>query len=279
MYTTTQKENQTAENVTPAAVSPIRLQPKLSIGAVNDPMEYEADAMADKVMSMHELPSVAAGNAGGIQRKCSHCEEEEKVQRKPLASFIQRKESSAVTVASDSVSNQINATKGSGSSMDRHTQSFMQNRFGTDFNDVKIHTGGEAIQMNRELSAKAFTVGNDIYFNEGQYNPNSDEGKHLLAHELTHTVQQSDLVLKKVQKKCTSEAPDKDETIYTTGEGEAKKKYSYAEESSAEAFISKHPELNLICHKIKEAAGYVFTIYLKSKSPDPSPKDPEKKIT
>ena len=185
MYTTTQKENQTAENV-----SPIRLQPKLSIGAVNDPMEYEADAMADKVMSMHELPSVAAGNAGGIQRKCSHFEEEEKVQRKPLASFIQRKESSSGIVASDAVSNQINASKGSGSSMDSNTQSFMQSRFGADFSDVKIHTGGEAIQMNRELNAKAFTVGNDIYFNEGQYNPGSGEGKHLLAHELTHTVQQ-----------------------------------------------------------------------------------------
>ncbi|MBL7746614.1 MAG: DUF4157 domain-containing protein, partial [Chitinophagaceae bacterium] len=48
----------------------------------------------------------------------------------------------------------------------------------------------ESVQLNRELSAKAFTVGNDIYFNDGQYNPNSSEGKHLLAHELTHTVQQ-----------------------------------------------------------------------------------------
>jgi Domain of unknown function (DUF4157) len=159
---------------------------------VNDPLEHEADAMADKVMRMQEVPSVAATGAGGIQRKCDGCaeEEEEKVQRKPLASFIQRKESSAGTVASDAVSNQINTSKGSGSNMDSHIQSFMQSRFGADFGDVKIHTGGEAIQMNRELNAKAFTVGNDIYFNEGQYNPGSGEGKHLLAHELTHTIQQ-----------------------------------------------------------------------------------------
>jgi hypothetical protein len=94
-------------------------------------------------------------------------------------------------VASDAVSNKINASKGNGSGMDGTTQSFMQNRFGADFSDVKIHTGSEAIQMNRELNAKAFTVGNDIYFNEGQYNPDSNEGKHLLAHELTHTIQQS----------------------------------------------------------------------------------------
>ena len=198
MYTTAQKENQTASEMAPAPG--VRLQAKLSIGAVNDPLEHEADAMADKVMQMQEITSATGTATGSIQRKCAHCEEEEKLQRKPLASFIQRKESSAGTVASDSASNQINASKGSGNKMDSSTQSFMQSRFGTDFNDVKIHTGVEAIQMNRELSAKAFTVGNDIYFNEGQYNPNSNDGKHLLAHELTHTVQQGAGVSRKIQR-------------------------------------------------------------------------------
>ncbi len=190
MHSTAQKENQSADNAGPAAVSVTRIQPKLSIGAVNDPLEHEADAMADKVMGMQAIPFVPAGSAGGIQRKCAGCEEEEQVQCKSLASFIQRKESPAGTVTSDTVANKINASKGSGSSMDSNTGSFMQSRFGADFNNVKIHTGGEAIQMNRELGAKAFTVGNDIYFNKGQYNPGSADGKHLLAHELTHTVQQ-----------------------------------------------------------------------------------------
>ena len=67
----------------------------------------------------------------------------------------------------------------------------MESRFGTDFSNVKIHTGNEAVQMSRELNAQAFMVGNDVYFNEGKYRPNSDSGKHLLAHELTHAVQQS----------------------------------------------------------------------------------------
>jgi len=166
------------------------VQCSLAIGAVNDPLEQEADAMADKVISMQEVPAPSAGNASGIQRKCAACEEEEKVQRKPLAAFIQRKESSGGMVASPTVTSQINATKGKGSTMDSHTQLFMQSRFGTDFSNVNIHTDGEAIQMSRDLHAKAFTVGNDIYFNEGQYNPVSNEGRHLLAHELTHTVQQ-----------------------------------------------------------------------------------------
>jgi len=172
------------------------IQFKLSVGAVNDPLETEADAMADTIMRMPEQ--------NFIQRQCSQCEEEEKLQRKPLASFIQRKESSAGTVASEAITNQINSSKGSGSSMDSDTQRFMQSRFGTDFSHVKIHTGHESVQMNRELNAKAFTVGNDIYFNAGQYNPNSGEGKHLLAHELTHTVQQGG-VGKKAQKKKNDE--------------------------------------------------------------------------
>ncbi len=69
--------------------------------------------------------------------------------------------------------------------------SFMESRFGTDFSGVKIHTGHTAVQMNQELNAQAFTSGNDIYFNEGKYAPGSESGKHLLAHELTHTLQQS----------------------------------------------------------------------------------------
>jgi len=173
-------------------ISPLPIQCKLSIGSPDDPLEAEADAMADTVMRMPEQ--------NFIQRKCSHCEEEEKVQRKPLASFIQRKESSAGSLASDAITNQIHSSKGGGSSMDGHTQSFMQSRFGADFSHVKIHTGHESVQMNRELNAKAFTVGNDIYFNVGQYNPNSGEGKHLLAHELTHTIQQGQGVQRKIQR-------------------------------------------------------------------------------
>jgi Domain of unknown function (DUF4157) len=177
------------------ALQGISVQRKLSIGAADDPLEQEADAMADTVMRMPETPFV--------QRKCAHCEEEEKVQRKPLAAaitpFIQTKGGDG-GMASDTVTNQINTTRGSGSSMDRPTQSFMESRFGTDFSHVKIHTGDDAVQMSRELNAQAFTVGSDIYFNSGKYNPSSDSGKHLLAHELTHTVQQGGATAGMVQR-------------------------------------------------------------------------------
>ncbi len=66
------------------------------------------------------------------------------------------------------------------SAMDAGTLAFMGSRFGADFSQVKIHTGNEAVQLSRDLNAQAFTVGNDIYFNEKKYNPSSAEGKHLL---------------------------------------------------------------------------------------------------
>ena len=159
------------------------VQAKLSVGAPDDPLEHEANAMADRIMRMPEQ--------NFIQRKCSHCEEEEKAQRKPLSSFIQRKESAGGTAATDAISNQVNSSKGNGTGMEEGTKSFMETRFGTDFSDVRIHTDNGAMQMNSALSAKAFTVGSDIYFNRGEYTPASQSGKHLLAHELTHTVQQT----------------------------------------------------------------------------------------
>ena len=66
----------------------------------------------------------------------------------------------------------------------------MESGFGADFSNVRIHNNSEAHGMSKDLNAQAFTHGNDVYFNEGKYSPRSQEGKVLLAHELTHTIQQ-----------------------------------------------------------------------------------------
>lgn len=195
------------ENICTESFYHFPLQRKLSVGAIDDPLEDEADNMADKVMRMPEPNFIQRKCAdceeeekaqrkpleSFIQKKCAACEQEERAQRKPLASFIQKKETSTNNnvVASNNVSNQIQSTKGSGNVMPETTKSFMESRFGTDFSSVKIHTGNYASQLSKELSAQAFTVGNDIYFNEGKYQPESSEGKHLLAHELMHTIQQN----------------------------------------------------------------------------------------
>ncbi len=81
--------------------------------------------------------------------------------------------------------------KGSGMSLPETTQSFMGQRFGTDFNQVRIHTDHNAAVLNQHIGARAFTHGRDIFFNTGHYSPQSDTGKRLLAHELTHVIQQT----------------------------------------------------------------------------------------
>ncbi|ASU33917.1 DUF2817 domain-containing protein [Mucilaginibacter xinganensis] len=165
------------------------IQLKLTVGAANDPLEHEADAMADKVMRTPETSF--------IQRK-SECScggvDDERVHLKPLVSqitpFIQAKGYGAGTV-SNAVSGKIKSSMGGGSPIQSDTRSFMESRFGADFGNVKIHTGIGPAQLNRALNAKAFTVSNNIFFNSGQYQPETDSGKHLLAHELTHVVQQN----------------------------------------------------------------------------------------
>jgi hypothetical protein len=93
--------------------------------------------------------------------------------------------------------------------IDEQTRSFMGNRFGTDFSNVNIHTGQTAVNLNQQLNARAFTVGNDIYFNSGNYDPQSHSGKQLLAHELTHTIQQGAGIQPMIQKdgEETTETP------------------------------------------------------------------------
>lgn len=84
----------------------------------------------------------------------------------------------------------LNSTKGSGSALPKGVKTEMESGFGADFSTVKIHTDSNAVQLNQQLGSQAFATGNNIYFNQGKFNPSSQSGKHLLAHELTHTVQQ-----------------------------------------------------------------------------------------
>lgn len=162
------------------------IQPKVVVNELNDSHEQGFDSVTDKVMRKPKQ--------NFVQRKCDECEKyKQKLRRKPLnqniTSFIQTKSEGNIAV-DNSIAHSVQSSKGGGSSLDTKTLSFMSSRLGNDFSDVKIHTDSEAIKLSRSLYAKAFTVGSDIYFNQGQYQPASTEGKQLLAHELTHVVQQ-----------------------------------------------------------------------------------------
>ena len=175
---------------------PSMVQPKLTVGQPNDPYEQEADNMADKIMRMDADKGFASygeeGNTDdipGVQAKCANCEREELLQTKPM---MMKSEGNGGG-ASPSLTTQLSSSKGSGSPLPTTTNQFMSSAFGTDFSNVRVHTGSNAIQMNQDLDARAFTHGSDVYFNEGEYNPNSAEGKKLLGHELTHVVQQNNI--------------------------------------------------------------------------------------
>lgn len=172
---------------------PSFIQPRLTVGQPNDKYEKEADAMADKVVQRMANPSIQAKCAhceeeekkqNAIQRKCASCEkeDEQKLQPKP--------ESSRATAAPPQIESSLNSSKGNGNPLPAHTKTQLENSFGTDFSNVRLHTDSASVQMNKDLHAQAFTHGSDIYFNAGKYNPESSAGKHLLAHELTHVVQQ-----------------------------------------------------------------------------------------
>ena len=94
------------------------------------------------------------------------------------------------SVTSAHLPSRLNQSSGNGNPLPKATNDKMSLAFGNDFSKVKIHTGNQAIQMSGDLGAKAFTYGSDIYFNKGQYAPETPVGKKLLAHELTHVVQQ-----------------------------------------------------------------------------------------
>lgn len=95
--------------------------------------------------------------------------------------------------------NKLHSTKNMGSKMDPTTQQEMEQSFGADFGGVNIHNDSDAEKMTQQVGAQAFTLGRDIYFNKGKYNPGSNDGKHLLAHELTHTIQQTGRIAPQLQ--------------------------------------------------------------------------------
>jgi hypothetical protein len=111
----------------------------------------------------------------------------EKEKKKP----VQTKQEGNSGTASPALSSKIEGSSGKGTALPDKTLHEMNHAFGKDFSDVKIHNDSEAAEMNKELNAQAFTHGKDIYFNEGKLDTENTSGKNLLAHELTHVVQQN----------------------------------------------------------------------------------------
>jgi hypothetical protein len=172
--------------------------------------------------------------SGDIQRKCAECEAEEDSQQ------IQRSsETNGASDASPDVASRLQSSKGGGSPLPDDTRSEMEGAFGADFSGVRIHTGGEAEGMSNDLQAQAFTHGSDIYFNKGKYDTGSTDGKHLLAHELTHTVQQGG----SVRRRPAAPEQQKEEATELTGEKPEPKKEGEIEGAPASPAPFAEPEI------------------------------------
>lgn len=148
-----------------------------------------------RAMEEEEEPAVQTQMDPLSPRLQRAVEEEPEVQTYPLM----RQAVGGQSFGTTALASKLSSSQGNGQPMAPQTNTFMSSAFGRDFGQVRIHTGSDAVQMNQGLNAKAFTHGLDIYFNRGQYNPESTAGRRLLAHELTHVVQQKE---KKIHRKA-----------------------------------------------------------------------------
>jgi hypothetical protein len=148
--------------------------PNIPIGAVNDPLEHEADQMADRVLRM---PSVAPGPIQYSQHAAS-------------GSALRRACARAASpkLAPPKVHDVL---RSSGQPLDKTTRAFFEPRFGADLSSIRIHADARAAESAQSVHAHAYAVGQDIAFGPGMYAPSTGAGRSLLAHELAHTLQHS----------------------------------------------------------------------------------------
>ncbi len=198
---------------------PPQVQTKLKIGKPGDKYEQEADQIAEQVMRMPEprgyssadgssLKNSANSGSSTIQHVCAPCSAEYKAAKDEGRSvepanfcpkcqtqengFIQAKITGDVTPeATPKISAGIQSLQGGGQPLSKSERSFFEPRFGADFSDVRIHNDIRSAGVAQSVGARAFTLGKDIVFGAGEYSSNGLAGRKLLAHELTHTIQQA----------------------------------------------------------------------------------------
>lgn len=192
---------------------PAQVQTKLRINQPGDKYEQEANRVAEQVMRMPESQ---------VQGQASEDEKEDAIQSKSIANITplvqrqneeEREEEDTLQSKtmparspefSSNLEDRINASRTSGQPLTESERIFFEPQFGADFSGVRVHRYSEADTLNRELNARAFTTGQDIFFRHGEYDTGNSGGRELLAHELTHVVQQRDRLLVQQQAPSTT---------------------------------------------------------------------------
>lgn len=157
------------------------IQRKLTIGDPNDKYEQEADRVATQVVQQINAPiSTQSSQELSVQGK--------ELRAKPN---ISRREAITKGEVSTDLESAINRARGGGQPLDVSLKQSMEQMIGANFSKVRVHTDAQSDQLNKSIQAKAFTTGHDIFFRQGEYCPGSQEGQVLIAHELTHVMQQN----------------------------------------------------------------------------------------
>lgn len=159
----------------------------------DDEEEESGGTLQTKALPGFSIQSVTSVTGGSLKQQDE--EDAEKMRKETEGNAEQQnlqamKQPARIPNATPTFEARLNMSRGKGHSLPEETRAFMEARFGQDFSDVRAHSGAEAADLNRELQAQAFTHGHDIFFGIGKYSPRTRNGKHLLAHELTHVVQQ-----------------------------------------------------------------------------------------
>jgi Domain of unknown function (DUF4157) len=158
------------------------IQPKLAVGEINDPLEHDADSIADQVMAMPDADFSIAAVRPQVSRKCAACEEEENT--------LQTKRLGTPEAAANEAPGLVHKVLlAPGQPLDAVTRAFFEPRFGHDFSHVRIHTDTQAADSAAAVRARAYALGNHIVFGRNML-PETSSGLRLLAHELVHVTQQ-----------------------------------------------------------------------------------------
>jgi hypothetical protein len=162
-----------------------RIQAKLEIGPVNDPLEREAEAMASQVMRMPDPARGVGLSLVQVSRKCAACAQDETgagVQCNYAAPEMEGDEAPAMV---------HDALRSAGRPLEPSARAFFEPRFGQELGAVRVHDDSAAGTSARSVGAVAYTVGAHVVFGTGQFEPGTASGRHLIAHELAHVVQQT----------------------------------------------------------------------------------------
>jgi hypothetical protein len=182
---------QAAMSAVPAPVRllPVPIQRQLRVSSPGDAAEQEAQDVGKRIARMPEPARPAPirrAQAGTVQRRAV-----------------------APTMVHPAVVAGLHSSRSSGAPLPQSVRSFMEPRFGAEFGTVRVHTGAQAALLSGQLNAHAFTVGRDVYFNKGQFQPDTTEGRELIAHELAHTIQQGGVIQRSAENTSVTErAPE-----------------------------------------------------------------------